>query len=63
MDISKFMQNSSLMVSNVLRARIDISCLWVGFIPGTFSTIIGAMISGLAVFKRQTAQLFKELET
>jgi len=32
-------------------------------VPGILATFLGALISGLAVYKRQTAELFKELET
>jgi len=28
-----------------------------------FSTVLGAALSGIGIFKRQTAHLFKELET
>ena len=30
--------------------------------PWVFSKLIGTMLSGIGIFKRQTAQLFKELE-
>jgi len=35
---------------------------YIGFIPGLFSTVLGTMLSGIGIYRRQTAQLFKELE-
>jgi putative ABC transport system permease protein len=34
-----------------------------GFIPEILSTLVGAGLAGIGIYKRQTAQLFKELET
>ncbi len=56
------MKNSSLMIADVMKAKITPETYIIGFIPGLMATAIGAAISGLVVFKRQTAQLFKELE-
>jgi putative ABC transport system permease protein len=30
--------------------------------PGLLSTVIGTMLSGVGIYRRQTAKLFKELE-
>jgi putative ABC transport system permease protein len=35
---------------------------FIGFIPGLLATILGTSISGIGIYKRQTSQLFKELE-
>jgi len=35
---------------------------YIGFLPGLLATFLGSAISGIAVFRRRTAQLFKELE-
>jgi putative ABC transport system permease protein len=35
---------------------------YVGFVPGLAATFLGSAVSGVGVFRRQTAQLFKELE-
>jgi putative ABC transport system permease protein len=61
-DISGLMKSSSLMVPSVIRARIMPSDFYLGFIPGLLSTVIGTMLSGIGIYKRQTANLFKELE-
>ena len=34
----------------------------IGFLPGVLATGIGTAISGVGVYKRQTATLIKELE-
>jgi len=64
LDISEFTKGltSSLMMPNVIRARITATDYYIGFIPGVISTLIGTMLSGIGIYKRKTAQLFKELE-
>ncbi len=61
-DISGLMKGSSLMMPSTIRARIMPSDFYLGFIPGLISTVIGTMLSGIGIYKRQTAKLFKELE-
>ncbi|MDR1997889.1 MAG: ABC transporter permease [Candidatus Margulisbacteria bacterium] len=56
-------KNSSIMISSVMKAAVTPQCYYIGFIPGVVSTFIGSALAGLGIFKRQTAQLFKELET
>ena len=63
LDISGIFKNSSLMVQNVIRARITPTTYYIGFIPGLLATLLGTAIAGIGIFKRQTATLFKELET
>lgn len=62
-DISGMMKNITFMMSTVLRSRIKPFAFIVGFIPGLLATLIGTAIAGLRIYKRQTSQLFKELET
>lgn len=52
----------SILMSTVMRAHITTSTFWIGLIPGVIATFIGTLISGFAIFRRQTADLFKELE-
>ncbi len=61
-DISGSMQNSSLMMPSVVRAAITPTAFYIGFIPGLFSMVLGNALSGIGIYKRKTAQLFKELE-
>lgn len=57
------MQDATIMMPSVMRARITPSAYYLGFIPGVLSTVLGTMLSGIGIYKRQTASLFKELET
>jgi putative ABC transport system permease protein len=61
-DISGIMQGSALMMPTVIRANINPVDYYLGFIPGLISTVVGTMLSGIGIYKRQTARLFKELE-
>ncbi len=62
LDISAFMKSSNMMMPNIFRAAITEETYYIGFYPGLFSTVLGTMLSGVGIYKRQTAQLFKELE-
>ena len=64
LDISEFTKNSTtgVMMPNVIRSRITPPDFYIGLIPGVFSTVAGTMLSGIGIYKRKTAQLFKELE-
>jgi putative ABC transport system permease protein len=55
------MKNATIMMPTVFRGRITIETWYIGFIPGVVSTVIGTALSGIGIYKRQTAQLFKEL--
>ncbi len=61
-DLGVMMKNASIMMPSVFRAHITPATWYVGFIPGIISSQIGSMLSGIGIYKRQTAQLFKELE-
>ncbi len=61
-DITGMMEGGSMMLPTHIRARIAPADFYIGFIPGLFSTILGTMLSGIGIYKRQTAKLFKELE-
>ncbi len=61
-DMRPFLQNSTMLIGDVLRARVTGGAAVIGFLPGLAATLLGAGISGLAIYRRQTAQLFKELE-
>ncbi len=61
-NIGSMMKNASLLISNVMRARVTFVSYVIGFIPGLGATFLGASISGLGIYRRQTSQLMKELE-
>jgi putative ABC transport system permease protein len=56
------MKNTNMMMPTTFRALINSTTYYIGFIPGVLSTVIGAMLAGIGIYKRQTATLFKELE-
>lgn len=62
LDVGDMLKDSTIMMPTVMRARITTTTYYIGFLPGILSTLIGAMLSGIGIYKRQTASLFKELE-
>jgi putative ABC transport system permease protein len=54
--------NSSLMLPTVLRSKVTWDLFFIGFIPGLFAMVLGNMLSGIGIYKRETASLMKELE-
>ena len=50
-------------MSNIFYAQVTPDLYYIGFIPGVLATVFGTMLAGLAIYKREMAQLFKELET
>ena len=61
-NLSGMMKGSSVMIPSIVRARITFVDFYLGFVPGVVSTVIGTLLSGIGIYKRQTARLFKELE-
>ena len=57
------MKDSTFLMPSVMHAHINFTTYYIGFVPGIFSTVIGAMLAGIGIYKRQTANLFKELES
>lgn len=62
LDTSSLMKNVSMMIPTVFRASVTTETYFIGFLPGLFSTVLGTSLSGIGIYRRQTAQLFKELE-
>jgi putative ABC transport system permease protein len=61
-DIGSMTANSTIMMPSVIRSKVTPDLLYIGFIPGLFAMVLGNILSGIGIFKRETAQLFKELE-
>jgi len=61
-DISHMLQDSTILMPGVFRSRITPDAYYIGFIPGLLSTAFGTMLAGIGIYKRQTANLFKELQ-
>mgnify|MGYP003672062703 FL=1 len=51
-----------MMMPTVMRAKVTPNLYFIGFIPGVFAMVFGNMLSGIGIYKRETASLFKELE-
>ena len=62
LDMGFLFENSSMMISGVLRAQVTATTYLIGFIPGVLATVLGTSIAGIGIYKRETAHLFKELE-
>ncbi len=61
-DISPYLKKTSMMVPSIVRAKFTIDLLYIGFIPGVLAIMLGNILSGMVIYKRKTAELFKELE-
>jgi putative ABC transport system permease protein len=63
LDLSGAMQNATMLLPGVFRTRITPEAWYIGFIPGILATLLGTMLSGIGIYRRQTASLFKELQS
>ena len=61
-DMSAYLQKASVMIPTKFRAQVTSPAYYIGFIPGLAATVLGSALSGFGIYKRNTAQLFKELE-
>jgi len=63
LNIGSMMKNASMIITDVLRARVTTTSYVIGFIPGLAATFLGRAASGIGIYKRQTSQLAKEFES
>ena len=63
LDYSAAMENINYPMSSIMKGRVTPDLFYIGFIPGVFATVLGTMLAGRGIYKREMAQLFKELET
>ena len=61
-DISGYLDNSTMLMPSIIRAKVTPAMFFIGFIPGLVAMVFGNMLSGIGIYKRETARLFKELE-
>jgi len=61
-NLGSMLKNASIIVTNVLRARVTPVSYFIGFIPGLAATFLGKAVSGIGIYKRQTSRLAKEFE-
>ncbi len=62
-DVGSLMRDAKIIMGATMRAQVTPASYYVGFIPGVIASVIGSIFSGIGIYKRNTAQLFKELET
>lgn len=63
LDMSVYARNTTLMAEDIIYTELKWKDVLASLIPGVLSTTLGAALAGQAIFRRQTSQLFKELET
>ena len=61
-DIGDMLKENTMMVPSVIRAKVTPDLFYIGFIPGLIAMVLGNALSGIGIYKRSTASLFKELE-
>lgn len=61
-DFSAAMENVNMMIDPIIRSRFTSSLYYIGYIPGVISMLIGTALAGIAIYNRNTAMLFKELD-
>lgn len=61
-DFSSFIQNATILIPGVVRPAITPVIYYIGFIPGVFSMVLGNMLAGTGIYKRETSRLFNELD-
>ena len=54
--------NLGMMLPSRFRSVVTPRLFYIGFIPGLFAMVLGNALSGIGIYKRNTARLFKELE-
>ena len=54
--------NLGMMLPSRFRSVVTPQLFYIGFIPGLFAMVLGNALSGIGIYKRNTARLFKELE-
>jgi len=62
-NITSMMKNATIMIANVVRARVTPLTTVIGFLPGLSATLLGTSVAGIGIFRRQTAQLTRELQS
>ena len=56
------LNSSNFAMPNVFYPQVTSELFYIGFIPGILATVLGTMLAGRAIYKREMAQLFKEME-
>ena len=62
LDFSSVLKEATMMFPSKFRALVKPQLFYIGFFPGLIATVLGNALAGVGIYKRKTAQLFKELE-
>lgn len=64
LDFGSMMQQGggAMMMPTIFKPEITASIFYIGFVPGLGAMLIGQALSGIGIYRRSTAGLFKELE-
>ena len=63
LDYSEMMETMNYPMTAIMRGQVTADQFYLGFFPGVGATVLGTMLAGRGIYKREMAQLFKELET
>jgi putative ABC transport system permease protein len=61
-DLGSMLKDASIIVTDVLRARVTPASYVIGFVPGLAATFLGKAVSGVGIYRRETSTLAKEFE-
>ena len=56
------LNSANFAMAIVFYPQVTSELFYIGFFPGILATVFGTMLAGHAIYKREMAQLFKELE-
>ena len=56
------MKNLTVLLDPYVRSEITPKLYYIGCIPGVIATLLGTALAGRAIYKRSTANLFKEMD-
>ena len=56
------LSTSNFAMPNIFYPQVTPDLFYIGFLPGILATVLGTMLASRAIYKREMAQLFKELE-
>ena len=56
------LSTSNFAMPNIFYPQVTPELFYIGFLPGILATVLGTMLASRAIYKREMAQLFKELE-
>ena len=62
-EVVSTLSTTSMVMPNIFYSQVTPDLYYIGFIPGVIATVLGTMLAGIAIYRREMSQLFKELES